>query len=142
MSDAPAQNGSLVGRVRDLVETFVQTDLIRLRIEREGEDFEIRRPATPGSAVPVEPPAPAPVPARNVETVRADLVGIFHFSRPTVGEGDVVEGDRELGYVEALGIRNPIRSRGSGRVVAVLVAEGEPVDYGRPLFEVDRGSHS
>jgi acetyl-CoA carboxylase biotin carboxyl carrier protein len=142
MSDAPARNGSLVGRVRDLVETFVQTDLVRLRIEREGEEFEIRRPAVPGLPIPVEPSAPTPTARRNVESVRADLVGIFHFSRPTVFEGDAIEGDRELGYVEALGIRNPIRSHGAGRVVAVLVVEGEPVDYGRPLFEVDRGPHS
>lgn len=142
MSDAPARNGSLIGRVRDLVETFVQTDLVRLRIEREGEEFEIRRPGVPGSAIPIEPSAPVPTAGRNVESVRADLVGIFHFSRPAVSEGDMVEGDRELGYVEALGIRNPIRSHGAGRVVAVLVVEGEPVDYGRPLFEVDRGSHS
>jgi biotin carboxyl carrier protein len=142
MSQAAPLNGSLVGRVRDLVETFVQTDLVRLRIERDGEEFEIRRPATPAAPPAAAAESPAPATALNIQTVRADLVGIFHFSRSPIGEGDRLDGDRELGYVEALGIRNPVRSHGAGRIVAVHVVDGEPVDYGRALFEIDRGSNS
>jgi len=132
----------LVGRVRDLVETFVQTDLVRLRIERDGEEFEIRRPAGPATTPAEHFEAPVPPVALDIQTVRAELVGLFRFLRPPVFEGDALDGDRELGYVEALGIRNPVRSHGTGRIVAVLVADGEPVDYGRPLFEMDRGTHS
>lgn len=142
MSDASPTNGSIAGRVRDLVETFVQTDLVRLRIERDGEEFEIRRPTLPSAAVPVQDEAPAPPSNLNVETVRADLVGIFHFSRPVVAEGEEFFIGRDLGYVEALGIRNPVRAAGAGRIVAVLCVDGAAVDYGRPLFEIDRGSNS
>ncbi|HVS45818.1 MAG TPA: hypothetical protein VMS32_04055 [Verrucomicrobiae bacterium] len=141
MSDAPPLNGSIAGRVRDLVETFVQTDLVRLRIERDGEEFEIRRPAAAGPQFLTQAETPAPVAAVNIETVRADLVGIFHFLRPSPIEGDVLDGDRELGYVEALGIRNPVRTHGPGRIVSILCADGDAVDYGRPLFEMDRGRH-
>jgi biotin carboxyl carrier protein len=51
----------------------------------------------------------------------------------------MLESDRELAYVDALGIRNPVRSLGGGRVVSVLCADGQPVEYGQVLFEIDRG---
>ncbi|HEY5257465.1 MAG TPA: biotin/lipoyl-containing protein [Candidatus Baltobacteraceae bacterium] len=138
MSDAAPHNGSLVGRVRDLVETFVQTDLVRLRIERGGEVFELARPALPRTAPPAAVELSEPIVVANLETIRADLVGIFRFVRPIPSEGERIEGERELGYVEALGIRNPVRSRGAGRVVSILCADGDGVDYGRPLFQMAR----
>ncbi|MEO6913410.1 MAG: biotin/lipoyl-containing protein, partial [Candidatus Baltobacteraceae bacterium] len=78
-------------------------------------------------------------PERNLEMISSDLVGILHFSKPLAAEGERLESDRELAFVEALGIRNPVRSRGPGRIAAILSRDGAPVDYGQPLFEIDRG---
>jgi acetyl-CoA carboxylase biotin carboxyl carrier protein len=58
------------------------------------------------------------------------------FSRPVVAEGSTVTEDRELAYVESLGTRNPVRAAGRGKIVAVHVVDGQPVDYGHPLFAV------
>ncbi|MBD5632976.1 MAG: acetyl-CoA carboxylase biotin carboxyl carrier protein, partial [Candidatus Eremiobacteraeota bacterium] len=58
-------------------------------------------------------------------------------SRPSVSEGTVLAEDRELAYVESLGIRNPVRSGGPGRICAVYVSDGEPVGYGQPLFAIE-----
>ncbi|MBD5604890.1 MAG: acetyl-CoA carboxylase biotin carboxyl carrier protein subunit, partial [Candidatus Eremiobacteraeota bacterium] len=58
-------------------------------------------------------------------------------SRPTVAEGPVLGEDRELAYVESLGIRNPVRSGGPGRISGVYVNDGEPVGYGQPLFAIE-----
>ena len=66
------------------------------------------------------------------------MVGIVRFLRPPVAEGQELDGDRELAYVETLGIRNPVRSRGAGRVSAVFVTDGQPVEYGQPLFAIER----
>lgn len=136
------QSTDLAARVRELAEVFVSTDLLRLRIERENESIELGR----NRAVP--PGAPEPdgdlesqleaIPVR-LETIASDLVGIFHFSRPAPAVGDLLESDRELAYVEALGIRNPVRSRGAGRIMTILRADGDAVEYGQPLFEIDRG---
>jgi len=142
MSDLQTPPGDIAARVRRLVEAFVETDLIRVRVERDGERIEIGRPpmrqdhAQVAEAVAL---AAEPVPVRDVDVVKADLVGIFRLSRPAPVEGDLLEGDRELAYVEALGIRNPVRSRGAGRIAAILCKDGDAVDYGRPLFELDRG---
>ncbi|MDQ6930301.1 MAG: biotin/lipoyl-binding protein [Candidatus Eremiobacteraeota bacterium] len=133
----------LTARVRRLVEVFNTTGLVQLRITAEnGDAVDVRRAKRPelaktGDSAPtngvVEPPA-----RRPVDLIKADLVGIAHFSRPAPSEGQQIDGDRELAYVEALGIRTPVRSHGSGRIAGVLVAEGQPVEYGQPLFEIER----
>lgn len=140
MSDQQSVPEGLTERVRRLAELLRETGLLRLRIERGGEAFEVGGPARASAAsaeaTVAEVEAPAP---RTVETIRADLVGIVHFGRPAPIEGDRLEGDRELAYIEALGIRNPVRVRGGGRIAAVLCRDGAAVEYGQPLFEVDRG---
>lgn len=141
MSDDQLPTG-VAERVRRLADLFVTTDLMRLSIDREGEHIELGRRAMHPDIVPEIPSdlesivEAAPL---RLDTIKADLVGIFHFSRPTVAEGDLLEGDRELAYIEALGIRNPVRSLGAGRVVSVRRGDGDPVEYGQVLFEIDRG---
>jgi biotin carboxyl carrier protein len=58
--------------------------------------------------------------------------------RPAVTEGMALEADRELAFVETLGIRNAVRSRGAGRVAMIYVTDGQPVEYGQPLFAIER----
>ncbi|HUY41222.1 MAG TPA: hypothetical protein VMV82_06605 [Candidatus Dormibacteraeota bacterium] len=124
-------------RVRRLAEFLVANDLQSVRIERENEHFEVRRAvAQRGLVLPV--PEAKPVVTARVDQIAADRVGIFHLSRPAPFVGEVLDGDRELGYVEQLGIRNPIRSRGAGRIASILQGDGDLVDYGRPLFELER----
>ncbi len=128
-------------RVRALAELFVETDLLRLRIEREGEEIELGRRGLLPDMVPQIPHDLSTLDTHAVraEQIRADLVGIFHLSRPAPSEGDLLESDRELAFIEALGIRNPVRSHGPGRILAVKRDDGEPVEYGAVLFEIDRG---
>ncbi|MHB8179038.1 MAG: hypothetical protein ACYDA5_02680 [Vulcanimicrobiaceae bacterium] len=129
------EGGPLVDRVRLLASAFAQTDLVGLCIQREGEEIELRRrPRSEGAALPDGAPAGA-----HRETIAADLVGIFRLSRPAPVEGERLTADRELAYVEALGIRNPVRSLGEGLLVRIAARDGAPVDYGAALFEIDRG---
>ena len=78
-------------------------------------------------------------PAQEGHTITAPMVGIFYESaspeRPrfveigqTVSEGDV------LCIIEAMKIMNQIESDVSGVVTKILVENGEPVEYGQPLF--------
>ena len=144
MSDDQQQgedSPGLVARVRALAQAFLETDLVRLRIEDEREDaVEFRRKPLPvPAAESTAPAAPAAAAFANLHPIKADLVGVFRFSRPPVGEGEVLDGDRELAFVDALGIRNPVRSLGGGRIVSVRCQDGQPVEYGQILFEIDRG---
>lgn len=126
-------------RVRELARFLAESDATRLRIARGDDYIEIaagsrRAPATARSSE----RAAADSGAARVDTIKADLVGIFHAGRPAPVEGEVLDGDRELGYIEALGIRTSVHSMGAGRLVSVATADGSPVEYGQPLFVVAR----
>jgi biotin carboxyl carrier protein len=83
--------------------------------------------------------APAELPAARLDAISAELVGIFHLSRPAPVEGEILDDDRELAYIEALGIRNPVHSLGAGRIAQIAATDGAAVEYGQPLFLLDRG---
>ena len=138
-------------RVRGAAEFCAAAGLARFRVEEEGLAIDIRR--TPGPALVFEPePAQdgslaggAAVSNRALAHVeppaavlRAEFVGVVRLSRPSVHEGSVLPEDRELAYVESLGIRNPIRSGGPGRIAQVFVTDGEAVEFGQPLFAIEK----
>jgi acetyl-CoA carboxylase biotin carboxyl carrier protein len=129
---------TIAERVRPLAQAFNDGGLTRLRV-RDGEfEVEFRRaPASLAASAAVRP-ANGPAAARSVDAILADVVGIVHFLRPAVSEGMALEGDRELAFVETLGIRNAVRSRGPGRVAMIYVTDGQPVEYGQPLFAIER----
>lgn len=127
-------------RVRVLARFLTQGEATRVRIRRGEEAIEVA--AMPRAAQPMAAASrdSAETPAQRVEAIKADLVGIFHLGRPAPAEGEFFESDRELGYIEALGIRTPVHSMGAGRLVSVATIDGAPVEYGQPLFLVARGS--
>jgi acetyl-CoA carboxylase biotin carboxyl carrier protein len=131
----------IAARARALAGALTEAGFARLRV-RDGEiEFELRRAPQAGAAIPVpgisgesaEKPS-----VRRDDLVTSDVVGIVRLTRPVAVEGADLDGDRELAYVETLGIRNPVRSRGAGRITAVFVTEGQPVEYGQPLFAIER----
>ncbi|EPD95896.1 acetyl-CoA carboxylase, biotin carboxyl carrier protein [Streptomyces sp. HPH0547] len=72
----------------------------------------------------------------------APLVGTFYAAPapgapPFVQPGDHVEEGQQLGIIEAMKLMNPLAATRAGRVVEVLVGDGEPVEYGEPLVLID-----
>jgi acetyl-CoA carboxylase biotin carboxyl carrier protein len=128
-------------RARALAGALTEAGYARLRV-RDGEtEIELRRAPRP-SALASMPENGAETPAapleRPADLVASDVVGVVRLLRPAISEGQELDGDRELAYVETLGTRNPVRSRGSGRVTTVFVTDGQPVEYGQPLFAIER----
>ena len=129
---------TIAARVRPLAEAFHDGGYARLNV-RDGEfEVEFRRsPAPPPvAAAPAESAAPAEL--RPHDAIVADVVGIIRYLHPPLAEGMMVDGDRDLAYVETLGIRNPVRSRGPGRIASVYVTDGQPVEYGQPIVTIER----
>ena len=124
-------------RVRALARFLSESEATRVCIRRGDEEIEVAA-ARVGPATASAEPAASAAPAQRVDAIKAELVGVFHLSRPAPAEGEVFDGDRELGYVEALGIRTPVHSMGAGRLVSVTTADGAPVEYGQALFLVAR----
>jgi biotin carboxyl carrier protein len=126
-------------RVRALAETLVREGLEAVSVADGDIEIELSRSLAYTAELPPSAGDDAEAgPGPEYDVLTSDVVGRIRFLRPPVSAGAVVDSDRELAFVEALGIRNPIRSRGAGRVAVVYVEEGQAVDYGAPLFAIDR----
>jgi acetyl-CoA carboxylase biotin carboxyl carrier protein len=104
-------------------------------------------PAAPPTVAAL-PAAPPPVverpvvvdaaPATSV-SIEAPMVGTFYrasspTAEPYVREGDLVKEGQILCIIEAMKLMNEIESKAAGRVAKILVENGQPVEYGQPLF--------
>jgi acetyl-CoA carboxylase biotin carboxyl carrier protein len=106
----------------------------------------IAAPASPAqiaseSALPASAPAPIAEPAKRI-TVNSPMVGTFYRSSspgasPFVEVGQAVKAGETLCIIEAMKLLNEIESDVTGVVKEILVDNGQPVEYGQPLFVVE-----
>jgi acetyl-CoA carboxylase biotin carboxyl carrier protein len=92
------------------------------------------RPAAASAAAPVEAP-----PGPEGPVVKAPMVGTFYRSaspdaKPFVEVGQTVKEGDTICIIEAMKLMNEIEADASGVVKAILVENGQPVEYGQPLF--------
>ncbi len=158
-ASTPNQDIFDVRRVRRLVELMKEHDLSEIDI-REGETrIRLRRGGLVGEpmvtmAAPhaLAGPAAGQAAAAPVEHAKAEeshialitspMVGTFYAasnpeSPPYVKVGDHVGPETTVCIVEAMKVFNQIPAEVSGKIVAVLVENGQPVEFGQPLFKVD-----
>ncbi len=120
----------------------------------DGETFEIHpeekaAPAGPVPAISAPPPAPAPAPAPRpvaapVAAAAASATGGAVIIAPLPGtvdsilvkEGAAVTQGQEVLKLEAMKMKNSIRSPRAGKVVAIHVSAGEQVQHGQALIEI------
>ena len=99
-------------------------------------------------AGPAAPPSPAAVVERADlgydpdRTVTAPMVGTFYTSATPGGKafvelGSEVKAGQTLCIIEAMKMMNQIESDKTGRVAAILVKNGDPVEFGQPLFVIE-----
>ncbi len=103
--------------------------------------------APPPPAAPSGPPGSTPPPAEdalpaNVKPINSPMVGTFYRSPapdapPFVNVGDRVKEDTTLCIVEAMKLMNELKAEIRGRIFKILAENGQPVEYGQPLFLVE-----
>src|SRR3954468_22020194 len=97
-------------------------------------------PRTPGEAQPASPAAsPETPPAQEGHVVKAPMVGTFYRTpspdaKAFVEVGQVVKEGQTVCIIEAMKLMNEIECDASGTIKAILVENGQPVEYGQPLF--------
>ena len=140
--------------VDQVVELAVRHNLAELEVEAAGTRIRVVRehaPAAPGprgeGAPAIAAPRPQPAADRaestaHLLTVEAPMVGTFYRAPkpdapPFVNEGDAIKEGQVLCIVEAMKLMNEIEARVAGRIVKVLVENGQPVEFGQPLFLMD-----
>ncbi|UWZ82441.1 acetyl-CoA carboxylase biotin carboxyl carrier protein [Occallatibacter riparius] len=97
--------------------------------------------AAPAPAAAPPAAAPAADPDAGLHIIKSPIVGTYYGSpspgsAPFVAPGDRVEKGQVICIVEAMKLMNEIESDASGEVVKVLVSNGQPVEFGQPLFAV------
>jgi len=158
---APSVN---MDEVRELIALMRDNGLTELEIEGEEFRVRLRRDSVPsGSAQHAEMPAPATVPApapasapthpatqapaeatsqeQDVHIIPSPIVGTFYRSPspnadPFVKIGSNVEHDSVVCIIEAMKLMNEIQAEATGEVVKIYVENGQPVEYGQPLFGI------
>jgi acetyl-CoA carboxylase biotin carboxyl carrier protein len=139
VTDLARQLAALL-RELDLTEIEATAGGVRVRLQRAAATPVLQPPAVaaaPAVTVPVVDATPMPT-----ITVEAPMVGTFYrasspTAEPYVREGDVVKEGQVLCIIEAMKLMNEIESRASGRIVKILVENGQPVEYGQPLFSIE-----
>ncbi len=150
-----------VRRIRRLVELMNEFDLAEIDLRQENHRIRLRRgaelppleaapapaaaPRTAAPAAPAAAPKPEPVAAaddKNIVAIKSPMVGTFYRSPspdagPFVKVGDHVGPETTVCVIEAMKVFNELPAECSGQIVAVLVENGEPVEFGQPLFRVD-----
>lgn len=94
------------------------------------------------AATPVAQPEALPTLPSKAITINAPMVGTFYRSpspdAPAFAEvGDVVKPGQTVCIIEAMKLMNELESEVSGRVARILVENGQPVEYGQPLIELE-----
>jgi len=93
----------------------------------------------PASGVPVEAPSK---PEEKHHEVKSPIVGTFYRAPapdadPYIEVGQVVQPKTVLCIIEAMKLMNEIESDVAGRIVKILVENGQPVEYNQPLFLIE-----
>ncbi len=146
-----------VKRIRRLVELMNEHELAEIDLRQADQRIRLRKGGEPLITGPIVPPAPAAAPAPAVAAdagspsaadddsllvVKSPMIGTF-YAAPSpdapayVKVGDHVGPTTTVCTIEAMKVFNEIPAEVSGQVVAALVENGEPVEFGQPLFKVD-----
>ncbi|MBI2555170.1 MAG: acetyl-CoA carboxylase biotin carboxyl carrier protein [Candidatus Rokubacteria bacterium] len=145
----PKRDSALpLSEVRQLIDLALARGLTELEVSQGETRIRIRREVG-HAAAPVAPPPVAPAPAQQAErpeahllTIEAPMVGTFYrapspTADPYVREGDVIKEGQVLCVIEAMKLMNEIESKVAGRISKILVENGQPVEYGQPLFLIE-----
>lgn len=145
-----------IRKVKKLIELLEESNVAEIEI-KEGEEtvrisrnypqnmqpqqYYVQQPMHAAPAAPVAAAAPveAAKPVHKGEAIKSPMVGTFYrspspSSPPFVSVGQSIKATDVIGIIEAMKMMNQIQAGKSGVVEAVLVEDGQPVEYDQPLI--------
>ncbi len=137
-------------RIEALLELLSAQKVAEFSYEDEAVSISVRlggvaaAPAAapqPAAPAPAAPPAAEPAEEPGVVALSSPMPGTFYRASspdaaPYVALGDAVKKGQVLCIVEAMKMMNEIESEVNGTVVAILVDNAKPVQFGQPLFKI------
>lgn len=140
--------------VRTLADILTETGLSEIEVERDGLKIRVARQlnvtatvaapalAPAAATAPVGDAAPAPAARAAGDAVNSPMVGTVYL-QPQPGAasfikvGDTVAAGQTLMIIEAMKTMNPIPAPRAGKVVEIMVADAQPVEFGEPLVIIE-----
>ncbi|NDJ26705.1 acetyl-CoA carboxylase biotin carboxyl carrier protein [Campylobacter sp. MIT 12-8780] len=144
--------------IKELMALFAEANISKIKIkEQDGFEIELEREVcepAPALVCPPQTVAPQPINVNvvneaspnkkhNQPTLNSPMVGTF-YQAPSPGAasfvkaGSSVKKGDTIGIIEAMKIMNEIQAEYDCRIVEVLVADGQPVEFDMPLFVVEK----
>jgi acetyl-CoA carboxylase biotin carboxyl carrier protein len=151
-----------IRKIKKLIELLEESGIAEIEIKEGEEAVRISRlpttarslagpvaalplqlaPAAEGGAVAAPAPATEAKPRPNEHVITAPMVGTFYASpspgaKPFVEIGDEIKVGQVLCIIEAMKMMNQIEADRAGKLSSVMARNGDPVEYGQPLFVVE-----
>ena len=149
-----------IRKVKKLIELLEESGIAELEISEGEESVRISRyprmsiaaPAGAAQPAPLAPAAAAPAkpataagehkPQNDDQTITSPMVGTYYSAsapgaKPFVEIGQEIKVGQILCIIEAMKMMNQIESEKAGRLSAILAKNGEPVEFGQPLFIIE-----
>ncbi|HEX7874921.1 MAG TPA: acetyl-CoA carboxylase biotin carboxyl carrier protein [Sphingobium sp.] len=142
-----------VDLVRQLAELLDETSLTEIEVEHGDRKIRVARKVSGGQAAPqyYAPPPQAAAPAAvaapvaaaaPANAVKSPMVGTVYLAAdpeaaPFISVGKAVKAGETLLIVEAMKVMNPITAPTGGTIKAILVDNGQPVEYDQPLVVIE-----
>lgn len=135
--------------LKELISLLRDTDITELQMEKDGTKVKIRRQMLlpsfemrPKATTVIERSTETDEETQRLITVTAPIVGTFYRSPSPdapafVDAGTKVKKGQVICVIEAMKLMNEIESEAEGVVVRALVENGQPVEYGEPLFLIE-----
>jgi len=147
-------------QLRELMDYIAASNFAEFELTREGFRLRLVKASLPGAPAAVTPhdplaraaaavagsPAPAVDPAAaapgaGLEVIHSPMVGTFFRAPnpnadPFVEAGDRVDPGQVICIIEAMKLMNEIEADRAGEIVDILVANGQPVEFGEALFRI------
>jgi acetyl-CoA carboxylase, biotin carboxyl carrier protein len=158
-SQEPSESSFDMDELRELMQLVTEQGFTEFEFENENIRVRLSKAASyapipnapagisvspqPHTGVPAQPEIPSPEadPDAGLYKITSPIVGTFYRSPgpdkdPYVKEGSKVTPESVVCIVEAMKLMNEIQAETSGEIVKVYVKDGEPVEFGQPLFGI------
>ncbi len=144
-----------IRKVKKLIELLEESGIAEIEIKEGEESVRISRHGSGAVAAPIAAPiaiappaaapiaaAPAPAADSNENAITSPMVGTYYLSSspgaaPFAAVGQSIKQGDVICIIEAMKIMNQIEADRDGVIKAILADDGQPVEFGQPLFTVE-----
>ncbi|MFP4485971.1 MAG: acetyl-CoA carboxylase biotin carboxyl carrier protein [Campylobacterales bacterium] len=136
-------------KLNEIVDIFNSGELSKLKLEEEGFSLTLEKDLVVSSSPRVKikeevaTTEQQEAPKKRGEMIVSPMVGTYYqapspTSQPFLQVGDVIKKGQPIAIIEAMKIMNEIEAEFDCKIVAIMVEDGQPIEFNTPLFEIER----